>query len=130
VNKTLTLNGAHIHDIPSFYAEVNAVFMANESWRLGESLDAFNDLLYGGFGALAGSEPVTLVWRDAKRSRAALGFEVTRRYYQDKLAQPERFNVAYFQRQLAALENGSGQTYFDILLDIIADHPNITLVMR
>ncbi|NDJ56333.1 ribonuclease inhibitor [Enterobacteriaceae bacterium 4M9] len=128
--KTLTLHGAHIHDIPSFYVEVNAVFMADEAWQLGQSLDAFNDLLYGGFGALAGNEPVTLVWLDAEHSRKALGLEATRRYYQDKLSQPARFNRAHFQRQLDALENGSGQTYFDILLEIIADHPNITLVKR
>ncbi len=128
--KTLTLNGAHIHDIPSFYGEVNAVFMANESWQLAQSLDAFNDLLYGGFGALAGNEPATLVWLDAELSRKALGHEATRRYYLDKLAQPERFNSAHFQRQLEALENASGKTYFDILLEIVADHPNITLLMR
>lgn len=128
--KTLTLNGAHVHDIPSFYAEVNAVFMADESWQLGQSLDAFNDLLYGGFGALCGNEPVTLVWLHAEHSRTALGLDATRRYYQDKLAQPECFNSAHFQRQLDALENGSGQTYFDILLELIAEHSNIALLLR
>lgn len=127
---TLTLNGARIHDIPSFYAEVNAVFMAGEPWQLSASLDAFNDLLYGGFGALSGNEPATLVWLDAEHSRHALGLQTTRCYWQDKLAQPERFNAAHCQHQLNALENGTGQTYFDILLEIIAGHGNITLVLR
>lgn len=104
--------------------------MADESWQLGQSLDAFSDLLYGGFGALSGNEPVTLVWLHAEHSRAALGLDATRRYYQDKLAQPECFNSAHFQRQLDALENGSGQTYFDILLEIIAEHSNIALLLR
>lgn len=104
--------------------------MADESWQLGTSLDAFNDLLYGGFGALTGHEPATLVWLKAERSRKALGFDTTRRYYQDKLAQPERVNRAYFQRQLDALENGCGKTYFETLLEIVAEHSNITLVLR
>ena len=45
-----------------------------------------------------------------------------------KLAQPERFNSTHFQHALDALDAGSGQTYFDIVLEIIAAHPNITLV--
>lgn len=130
MSKTVTLNGANIHDIPSFYDEVNAVFMANEAWQLGNSLDAFNDLLYGGFGALLGQDTVQLVWLDMEKSKAALGYDVTRQYYLNKITQPEHFNVAFFQRQLDALENGNGQTYFDILLEIIADHPNITLLVR
>lgn len=45
-----------------------------------------------------------------------------------KLAQPERFNRTHARHALEALYAGSGQTYFDIVLEIIAAHPNITLV--
>ncbi|MBD9478849.1 barstar family protein [Pseudoxanthomonas sp. PXM02] len=128
MTRTLTLDGARIHDIPSFYDEINRVFMQDVDWTLGPGLDALDDLLYGGYGALDGDAPVTLVWTHFAASRNALGVEATRQYLLAKLAQPERFNAARFQRELDALDAGAGQTYFDIVLEIIAAHPNITLV--
>jgi RNAse (barnase) inhibitor barstar len=128
MTQTLTLDGTRIHDIPSFYDEINRVFMTGVDWTLGPSLDALDDMLHGGYGALAGDAPVMLAWTDFEASREALGVETTRQYLLGKLAHPERFNGAHFQRALDALEAGTGQTYFDIVLEIIAAHPNITLV--
>ncbi|CAN7483407.1 barstar family protein [Pseudoxanthomonas sp. LjRoot143] len=130
MTRTLTLDGTRIHDIPSFYDEINRVFMQDVDWTLGPSLDALDDLLYGGYGALEGDAPVTLVWTHFAASRDALGVETTRQYLLAKLAQPEHFNAAHFQRELDALDAGTGKTYFDIVLEIIAAHPNITLVVE
>lgn len=125
---TLTLAGGDIHDIPSFYAEINRVFMAEEDWKLGESLDALDDMLRGGYGAIQGRAPVRLVWQDIARARAGLGFETTRAYLEAKLERPELYDVERIGRQLAALESGAGQTYFEIILEVIAGHPTIELV--
>lgn len=124
---TLTLDGTRIHDIPSFYAEINRVFMAGVDWQLGPSLDALDDMLHGGYGTLDGQAPVTLVWTALEASRAALGLDTTRAQLLAKLAQPG-FDNTRLRRQLDALEAGRGQTYFEIVLEIIAAHPNITLV--
>ncbi|AWX92328.1 hypothetical protein DPM13_00970 [Paracoccus mutanolyticus] len=48
--------------LPGFYDEMNRVFMAAEDWQLGDSLDALNDMLYGGYGALHGAGSVRLRW--------------------------------------------------------------------
>lgn len=128
VPRTLTIDGARISDITSFYAEINRVLMVGEDWRLGETLDGFDDLLYGGYGALRGSEPVKLVWKDFSRMQVALGREVTQAYLAEKLKHPEQFDAALTRRKLKALEDGLGQTYCDIVLEIIASHPNIELV--
>lgn len=125
MEKQLFIDGNLISDIPSFYEEINRVFMAEEDWKLGNSLDAFNDLLYGGFGAIEGGEPVTLVWQQMEKNRLDLGYEVTRQYYEEKFLAHSAFNKDYFREKLEALNNGTGQTYFDMLLEIIADHPNI-----
>jgi RNAse (barnase) inhibitor barstar len=125
---TLTIAGSDIHDIPSFYAEINRVFMPNEDWKLGESLDALDDMLRGGYGALRGSEPVKLVWQDIDIARTGLGFGATCAYLQTKLERPDLYDIERIRRQLSALKAGTGQTYFEIVLDIIADHPNIELV--
>lgn len=127
MEKLVTIDGSRITDIPSFYAEINRVFMSGEDWQLGNSLDAFNDLLYGGFGLLQINEPVVLYWQHMEQSRAALGYAVTKRFYEDKLLPGSPYDKDLARDKLAALESGTGQTYFDILLEIIAEHPNITL---
>ena len=123
---TFTLNGAAITSISSFYAELNRVFMANEDWKLGESLDALNDLLYGGYGALHGADTATIIWTNYESSREALGEAATRAWLQAKIASPH-FNTDHFAKELAALNNGAGQTYIARILEVFADHRNITL---
>ncbi|WP_340569119.1 ribonuclease inhibitor [Stenotrophomonas sp. G106K1] len=124
----LQIEGATIVDIPSLYAEINRVFMPGEDWQLGPSLDALDDLLYGGHGALAGHETATVVWHDIDRSREALGLQATRAWLEDKLRQPGTFNAETISRQLDALQRGEGPTYFQIVMEIFASHPNIVLL--
>lgn len=126
--KTLTINGSSITDIASFYDEINRVFMADEDWNLGPSLDALDDMLYGGFGAAPADEPIRLIWTNIATSRDALGHEATLAFYTRKLEQPELFNSAFIRDKITALNSGTGQTYFEIILEIIAGHPRIELV--
>lgn len=125
---TLVLEGTAMNDIPSFYAEINRVFMAGEDWQLGQSLDALDDLLYGGYGALLGHASATVIWQDMDHARVALGGEATRTWLQDKLQARGVFNADAISRQLQALERGEGQTYFEIVMEIFAAHPTLTLV--
>ena len=122
-----TLDAARFDDIAGFYREINRLFMAAEDWQLGESLDALDDLLYGGFGALAGVGQARLIWRGIKKSRADLGLAATQAWLCAKLDQPQ-FDTTAIRDQLKALERGEGQTYFEIIVGIFADHPNIELV--
>ncbi|MGH8036953.1 MAG: barstar family protein [Stenotrophomonas sp.] len=126
----LVLAGSAINDIPSFYAEVNRVFMAHEGWQLGHSLDALDDMLYGGYGVLAGHENTTLIWLDIEQTRSALGEETTRAWLKAKLDGNGAFNVPALAAQLQALEAGEGQTYFQIVMEIFAAHPRIHLESR
>ena len=128
MTKTFTIDGNKIHDIPSFYKEINHIFMSNEDWKLGESLDALNDLFYGGIGEINGDEPINLIWKDFEQNKQVLGMELTKVYYQDKLASPNVFNTGFVKEKLAELENGTGQTYFEIILEIIGEHSNIKLI--
>ncbi|MGJ6980708.1 barstar family protein [Aestuariimicrobium soli] len=120
---TVTLEGSRITDLAGLYAEVNAQFMAEESWQLGPSLDALNDLLHGGIGLMAAhpDETLRVVWHEHATSRAALGFEDTRDWYREKLARPG-FNRGVIEERLAELEAGTGPTYFDLVLQVFADH--------
>lgn len=121
------LDGSRVTDLASFYAEVNRVLMVGEGWQLGQSLDALNDLLYGGLGVLVNVENPVIVFDHSDQMRQALGVEATRRWYEAKLAQPGRFNTDAIASQLAALNAGDGPTYFELVLQVFADHPNIEL---
>jgi len=128
MSKTLTINGDHIHDISSFYEEINRVFMTNTEWKLGQSLDALNDMFYGGYGEIKGNEKIQLIWKNFAKSKEVLGYELTRNFYLDKLKSPETFNANFVREKLTELEKGTGKTYFEIILEIIAEHPNIKLM--
>lgn len=126
-DNVFTIDGRNIGDIPSFYDELNRVFMPDEDWQLGQSLDALDDMLYGGYGALHERGDVTIVWTEFEKCRQALGVEATRDHYLAKLTHPDRFNAERIRNDLDSLNRGVGPTYFDIILQIFADHPNITL---
>ncbi|MCE7065035.1 ribonuclease inhibitor [Dyadobacter sp. CY326] len=128
MSKQFIINGNSIQDIASFYEEINRLFMADEDWKIGNSLDAFNDLLYGGFGALRNVDSAEIVWLSIDKSSEALGIATTRNYYMDKLKPDSPFNKKHFEEELVRLENGTGETYFDTIIEIIREHPNLTLV--
>jgi len=127
--KTFVLEGSRIDGIPSFYDELDRVFMPHEEWTLGPSLDALDDLLYGGIGELVGVAHPTVVLRDTARVRDALGTAATREYYRAKIARPDLFHVARFSAALAELDAGSGRTYFDLACEVFAAHENIRFVL-
>lgn len=118
------IEGKNIHDIPSFYAEINRVYMSDENWAIG-SLDGFNDLLYGGFGKLSDADKHTMIWKDIAYSREKLGVAVTLQYYRNKLSTGSPYNQTYFQQKLTDLQAGKGQTYFDIITEIILSHNKV-----
>lgn len=124
----IAIEGNAINDIASFYEEINRVFMSGESWRIVPSLDAFNDLLFGSYGALQGAQLAELVWHNIDHSRQALGYETTRVYYLEKLRPGSPYNKKLFEEKLTALESGRGETYFDSILSIIAEHPSIRVI--
>ncbi|WP_341833065.1 hypothetical protein AACH28_12425 [Sphingobacterium thalpophilum] len=123
------VDGCNINDIASFYEEINAVYMSSESWKIG-SLDGFDDLLYGGFGTFKDAASHCIVWKDIVHSRTSLGLETTLAYYQGKLGAQSPFNQTHFQKKLDELKAGRGETYFDIVADIIRSHRKVTWVYK
>lgn len=127
--RVIEIAGDRIRDIPTLYVELDRALMRGVDWRLGESLDALNDVLYGGFGTIEGDEPVTLVWHDFAASAAALGVETTREWLRRRLGD-ERYAQDRLVADLAALDAGTGMTYLDRVVEVIESHPNIALDRR
>lgn len=127
-NKIIIINGSHFSDLPGFYDEVSLVLMKDADWKVG-TLDGFDDILYGGFGVFEGGEEVEITWKNSQKSKEDLGFETTRSFYENKIRQGKPFNVELIQQKLDELISGKGQTLFEILIEIIESHKNITLIL-
>jgi len=123
------IDGSKIDNIASFYDEINAVYMSHESWQIG-SLDGLNDLFYGGFGTFKDATSQCIVWKDIAHSSASLGIKTTLAYYQGKLGAQSPFNQTHFQKKLDELKAGRGETYFDIVAEIIRSHHKITWIYK
>ena len=124
----IVIEGGNIRDIAGFYEEINRVFMVGESWTLGPSLDALNDMLYGGYGVLVGMETAIIEWRDMAETRSALGVDATLAFLEERAALRPMFNGSPVEDQVAALRLGHGKTYFDIVMDVFADHAHLSIV--
>ncbi len=74
--QTITINGDNFSDLETFYDEIDRVLTKDLDWQTGHNLDAFNDLLRGGFGVYEYEEPVKLVWTNFSHSTKTLGKEL------------------------------------------------------
>jgi len=118
--KMTVINGGHFSDLESFYDEVSQLFMKDEDWKVG-TLDGFDDILYG--------VESDITWKDSEKSKEDLGFDLTKKFYENKIRIGKPFNVDLIQQKLGDLMDGKGQTLFEILVEIIGSHQNIRLIL-
>jgi len=78
-------------------------------------------------GHLAYTGAVDILRRNMGASRAALGPEVTRTFFEQRRSSRSKFNGEPIEDQIRALASGQGKTYFDIVMEIFADHPELRL---
>ncbi|MNY49816.1 Barstar (barnase inhibitor) [compost metagenome] len=71
--KTIIINGENFSELETFYTETDKVLSKNLDWQTGHNLDAFSDLLEGGFGVHEYKEPIKLIWKDFSKSQLDLG---------------------------------------------------------
>ena len=111
------IDGRNFDSLAGFFDEVGTS-LGTSPW--GRNLNAFNDILRGGFGTPDGG--FVLRWVSSDVSRAVLGYEATARHYESLLQSYHPANVQHVSHDLAAARRGEGQTLFDIVVEIIRDH--------
>ncbi|MDH5032722.1 ribonuclease inhibitor [Chryseobacterium cucumeris] len=127
--KMIVIHGGHFSSLGGFYEEASNVLIKDTDWKVG-TLDGFDDILYGGFGVIEGKEKIEIIWKEAEKSKEDLGFKATREFYENKIRQGKPFNTELIQQKLNELTEGKGQTLFEILVEIIESHTNITLTLE
>jgi hypothetical protein len=115
---TYEIDGARFSTLEEFFEEVSRVLIPNVFW--GHNLDAFNDILRGGFGTP--DEGFLLTWKNSDLSRQKLGYPETVRQLELRLARCHPSNKEHVAEGLQAALRHEGATVFDWLVEIIRCH--------
>jgi RNAse (barnase) inhibitor barstar len=146
--RTYVIDGDHIDDMEGFYDEISAVLIPGAHW--GRGLDAFNDILRGGFGTP--EEGFTLIWKNSACSRRMLSYDETIKFYEHGIPTikrsltPEKLKKQYpsnkswsrqklreylcYMDELAYARAHQGPTIFDKIIELIKLHPYIDLYLE
>jgi RNAse (barnase) inhibitor barstar len=112
------IDGEQFSTLEEFAACFSRHVLRDHHWN--GNLDAFNDILRGGFGTP--EEGFCLVWRNAERSKQLLGYGETTRQLELRLAKCHPANKSAIAAELEAATLRKGQTVFDWLIEIIRQH--------
>lgn len=112
------IDGAEFSSIEDFYDQISRKLIPNTSW--GRNLNAFNDILRGGFGTPRGG--FILQWKNSQISKERLGYDETVRQLRARLLRCPSENRSRVAQELADAEKHEGETVFDWLVQIIRKH--------
>ena len=112
------VDGAAFSTLEEFAAHFSERVLSGYEWD--GHLDAFNDILRGGFGTP--EDGFILIWRNARISEDRLGYPETVRQLEERLATCHPEHVLAVSRTLEHAKRGVGSTVFDWLVEIIQDH--------
>lgn len=118
LRKTFEIDGANFQTLDEFFEEISRVLVPGVTW--GRNLNAFNDLLRGGFGTPDGG--FQLRWKNSSISRERLGYPETIRQLEKALGRCHPSNQASIEHDLSIAQTHRGPTVFDWLMDIIRVH--------
>jgi len=121
VRREFIIDGNDFDDIESFYCVIDCLLTKDLDWKTGHNLDAFNDLLRGGFGIHEYGEPIKIIWKNFSKSRKDFGYKATVKHYERILGICHPSNVDSVQKHLKAANAKTGDTLLDIIVGIITD---------
>jgi len=102
VTMQIKIDANRFSNLDEFYDEIESKLTRNLEFRIGRNLDAFNDVLAGGFGVFDYDESVDLIWIESNKSRNDL-------------------NEKY---------NNTDKTIFEMLIEVIKDNDHINLNLK
>jgi hypothetical protein len=112
------IDGLDFGTLEGFYDIISRALIPGAWW--GRNLDAFNDILRGGFGTPEGG--FVLRWKISAVSRDRLGYPETVRQLKHRLARCHPTKRRFVRKDLQRAERGVGPTVFDWLVEIIRVH--------
>jgi RNAse (barnase) inhibitor barstar len=104
------IDGVDFSTLEEFYDAISRTLIVPSNYYWGRNLNAFNDILRGGFGTPEGG--FVLRWKNSSLSQSRLGYPETLRQLRHRATDSE----------LADAAAGRGPTVFDWLVEIILRH--------
>lgn len=111
------IDGARFSDFDGFTREFSRL-LDNHTWT--GNLDAFNDLLRGGFGTPASGW--VLRWLNSDLSRSAPGYEATIQRLEQLLLTCHPSGRLSIEARILRARSSKGPTLFDEIVEIIREH--------
>lgn len=111
------IDGSQTVSLEAFFDQFSAVVLTEHRVR---NLNAFNDVLRGGFGTP--DEGFILRWVNSATSRKLLGYAETVKLLELQLERCHPDNRQVIERDLVNARHGVGPTVFDWLIEIISVH--------
>ncbi len=120
------IDGTKFTTLSETAAEFTTTLGLDTPW--GGNLDAFNDILRGGFGTP--DDGFVLIWQHSNLSSERLGYSETIKWLENNIETCHLTNVPHMQQRLDSARRGEGQTLFDVLVEIIRCHHDIELRLQ
>ncbi|RTE07022.1 barstar family protein [Paenibacillus whitsoniae] len=128
MSKTFIIDGSKISNFEDFCREFSdAVLSGKHKWN--GNLDAFNDILRGGFGDIEDDGTFSIFLKNSSKLKESLGYTETVKLLEERLLRCHPSNVPLVAEELRQAKNGIGPTIFDWLQEIISDHEHITIIL-
>lgn len=117
----ITIDGTRFSTLEGFYDEMDRLLTRDLSWKTGHNMDAFHDLLRGGFGVHEDGESIGFIWTHSGKSRRDLGYEATASHWKKVLQKCHPTNREAVAQKIRAAQNREGETLFDMIMGEILD---------
>ena len=118
LKRSFEIDGENFRTLEEFFDEIGRVLVPGIEW--GRNLNAFNDILRGGFGTPENG--FVLRWKNSAESRSRLGLPETIRQLEQNLQRCHPSNRAFVEHDLDLAKSGRGSTVFDWLVELIRVH--------
>jgi RNAse (barnase) inhibitor barstar len=131
MKKRFIIDGDNFSDFQGFTKEFSFKVLSNKHiWK--GNLDAFNDILRGGFGDIEEDDEVEIVWKNSKKSINDLSYDETIRRLNEILVNCHPTNKEFVLQKIRLAESNQGSTVFDLLIEIVKEHENknINLILE
>ncbi|MDQ0193257.1 barstar family protein [Paenibacillus wynnii] len=128
MKKTFTINGDNFSDFQGFTKEFSSIVLSNKHIWNG-NLDAFNDILRGGFG-FEDDDDIEIVWKNSINSIKDLGYIETIKKLNEKYEHCHPTNKVSVLQELHKARNNQGPTVFDRIIEIINEHENKNITLK
>jgi hypothetical protein len=123
--KAFTIDGRAVRSFEDFAEAVNAGFVRHIGGTWNGNLDAFNDFL-----SWPPETNYELEVLGAETCGQHLGHAAKAAWLRAHIGTCHPSNVADMKARLVQAESGEGETLFEVILEIVADNPQVRLVLR